>query len=148
MAWALFTVLCPQGSPWHNGPLRRLLSWSELRPLAAHSFTLNMLHFRVIFEMALRLGQRADPLSIRCVPHVLGLYVGGTAVSFVLAVVFDTLVEPGLRALTARAVAAGLRVFGVDWAWEDLAGLRKGSGKAVAAGGPVVGVRSRVVKAE
>lgn len=125
IAWLLFTVLCPVDSPWHNAPLRRLLSWRELRPLAAHTFTINMIHFRIILELTFRLAQRTDPASLRCVPHVLGLYVCGTAVSYVVAVAFDEFVEPRLRGLIARGLSAGLGVVGVKRGWEDLAGVKK-----------------------
>lgn len=120
-------MLCPEGSPWHNGPLRRALSWRELRPIARHSYSLNMVHFRIIFELTFRLAQRtADPPgTFRCVPHVLGLYVCGTAASYALALAFDELLEPRLRAAVARATAAALGAVGVKWSWEDLAGVKK-----------------------
>lgn len=135
MAFLLFTVLCPETSSWHNGPLRRALSWRELRPLAKHSFALNMIHFRIILDVAFRFGRHIDPAALRCVPHVLGLYLSGTAVSFVVAVAFDRYFEAPLRSAIAMGLSAAMRAGGVQWDWRDLAGIKSGVGKKAVGGG-------------
>ena len=86
--------------------------------------------------MGLRLAQRTDQNSFCCVPHVLVLYVCGTAASYAIAVAFDELIEPRLRAALARVLSAGLRLMGVQWGWEDLAGMKpKTTSKKDAAAG-------------
>ena len=138
----LYTALCPQQSAMHNGPLRAALSWRRLRPIADHSFAINMLHFRILLDLALRGGcALAPPGTPQLAPealswaHVAGLYAATLAVSAAAAAAVAA-AEPAVRRALGAALVLGLEpLAGPLGSWVAIAGRGKAGCKPARSAG-------------
>jgi peptidoglycan/LPS O-acetylase OafA/YrhL len=130
----LYSALVPRGYAMHSRWLRGFLSWSGFAPVARLSYAINMVHFRVLMELAylsprqfkytlakLLVWAKGGPAAVSAagaagaagiapVPAgfvaVAALYVVGMAASVLLAWVFTSVIDGNLRWLLEKVLVS------------------------------------------